>query len=158
MGTLTSLFKDIAVAVEQNEEFVAATFGAAAVLDLVTGLQQACLPMQCSSNVHCGQLIMRDHQRLSWLTYMQSTLRISHCQTCSAILLQVCEQAGTKVLQRYIQWRRLQQLMREISSHSVAKRSNAPAQAALAVDPRQVCAALASISLTPCQTYGVHPL
>ena len=63
-------------------------------------------------------------------------------------MVQVCEQAGTKVLQRYIQWRRLQQLMREISSHSVAKRSNAPAQAALAVDPRQVCVAPAPWFIT----------
>ena len=62
-------------------------------------------------------------------------------------VVQVCEQAGTKVLQRYIQWRRLQQLMREISSHSVAKRSNAPAQAALAVDPRQVCVSPARRSM-----------
>ena len=54
MGTLTSLFKDIAVAVEQNEEFVAATFGGAAVLELVTGLQQACLAVWCSSE-HASQ-------------------------------------------------------------------------------------------------------
>lgn len=50
----------------------------------------------------------------------------------------MCDQAGARLLQRYIQWRRLQQLMREISTLSVAKRSSAPVQASAAVDPRQV--------------------
>ncbi len=44
MGTLSSLFKDIAVAVEENEEFVAASFGPQALLELVAGLQQARRP------------------------------------------------------------------------------------------------------------------
>ena len=35
VGTLTSLFKDIAAAVEENEEFVAASFGQGALLKFV---------------------------------------------------------------------------------------------------------------------------
>ncbi len=51
---------------------------------------------------------------------------------------QLCDQHGTKIMQRYIKFRRLQQLMGEIGTLSVAKRTSAPAQASLAVDPRQV--------------------
>ena len=40
VGTLTSLFKDIAAAVEENEEFVAASFGQGALLKFVAGLQE----------------------------------------------------------------------------------------------------------------------
>ncbi len=37
---LTNLFKDIAVAVDENEEFVRSTFGQDAVVEAITGLQQ----------------------------------------------------------------------------------------------------------------------
>ncbi len=57
--------------------------------------------------------------------------------TC-AMCVQLCDQHGTKIMQRYIKFRRLQQLMGEIGTLSVAKRTSAPAQASLAVDPRQV--------------------
>lgn len=50
----------------------------------------------------------------------------------------MCDQHGTKIMQRYIKVRRLQQLMGEIGTLSVAKRTSAPALASLAVDPRQV--------------------
>lgn len=49
MDRLTNLFKDIAVAVEENEEFVRSTFGQEAVVDAVTGLQQ----VQINLSVSC---------------------------------------------------------------------------------------------------------
>ncbi len=55
-----------------------------------------------------------------------------------ACMWQLCDQHGTKIMQRYIKFRRLEQLMGEIGTLSVAKRTSAPAQASLAVDPRQV--------------------
>ncbi|KAK9907313.1 hypothetical protein WJX75_001280 [Coccomyxa subellipsoidea] len=90
VGTLTNLFKDVAVAVDENEQFVAGTFGPEAAVEAILGLQQ------------------------------------------------LCDQHGTKIMQRYIKFRRLQQLMGEIGTLSVAKRTSAPAQASLAVDPRQI--------------------
>ncbi|EIE27386.1 COG4-domain-containing protein [Coccomyxa subellipsoidea C-169] len=90
VGTLTNLFKDVAVAVDENEQFVSGTFGPEAAVEAILGLQQ------------------------------------------------LCDQHGTKIMQRYIKFRRLQQLMGEIGTLSVAKRTSAPAQASLAVDPRQI--------------------
>ena len=54
------------------------------------------------------------------------------------VLLQLCDQYGAKLLARYVQHRRLQQLISETSTLSHARRTSAPAQATLAVDPRQV--------------------
>ncbi|CAK0785054.1 hypothetical protein CVIRNUC_008259 [Coccomyxa viridis] len=90
VNTLTNLFKDIAVAIDENEGFVGDAFGPEAVLTLVSGLQQ------------------------------------------------LCDQYGAKLLARYVQHRRLQALVSETSALSHARRTSAPAQAALAVDPRQV--------------------
>ena len=42
VNTLTNLFKDIAVAIDENEGFVGDAFGPEAVLTLVSGLQQVC--------------------------------------------------------------------------------------------------------------------
>ena len=50
----------------------------------------------------------------------------------------MCDQFGAKLLARYVQHRRLQQLISETSTLSHARRTSAPAQATLAVDPRQV--------------------
>lgn len=52
--------------------------------------------------------------------------------------MQLCDQYGAKLLARYVQHRRLQALVSETSALSHARRTSAPAQAALAVDPRQV--------------------
>lgn len=40
VGTLTNLFKDIAVAVDENEQFIAGTFGPEATIEATLGLQQ----------------------------------------------------------------------------------------------------------------------
>ena len=42
VNTLTNLFKDIAVAIDENEGFVGDAFGPEAVLTLISGLQQVC--------------------------------------------------------------------------------------------------------------------
>lgn len=55
-----------------------------------------------------------------------------------SMLAQLCDQYGTKLLARYVQYRRLQQLISETATLSHARRTSAPAQATLAVDPRQV--------------------
>ena len=48
MGCLTALFRDIAVAVEEHEPFLAEHFGAASVLEVVAGLQvRGGLRVQC---------------------------------------------------------------------------------------------------------------
>lgn len=54
------------------------------------------------------------------------------------MLAQLCDQYGAKLLARYVQHRRLQQLISETATLSHARRTSAPAQATLAVDPRQV--------------------
>ena len=94
----------------------------------------------CSLSPACNR-----HPGPSWLLNSpHGRLLVTHasvrgaCDPDTLLAEQVCDQGGAKLLQRYIQWRRLQQLMREISTLSVAKRSNAPAQASAAVDPRQV--------------------
>ncbi|CAL5229024.1 g12271 [Coccomyxa viridis] len=90
VNTLTNLFKDIALAIDENEGFVGNAFGPEAVLTLISGLQQ------------------------------------------------LCDQYGAKLLERYVKHRRLQQLISETSTLSHARRTSAPAQATLAVDPRQI--------------------
>ncbi len=40
VNTLTNLFKDIALAIDENEGFVGNAFGPEAVLTLISGLQQ----------------------------------------------------------------------------------------------------------------------
>ena len=40
VNTLTNLFKDIALAIDENEGFVGDAFGPEAVLTLISGLQQ----------------------------------------------------------------------------------------------------------------------
>lgn len=62
-------------------------------------------------------------------------------------LLQLCDQYGAKLLARYVQHRRLQQLISETSTLSHARRTSAPTQATLAVDPRQVLPAPRQICL-----------
>ena len=48
VNTLTNLFKDIAVAVDENVGFVREAFGPEAVLTLISGLQQVCCsPCAC---------------------------------------------------------------------------------------------------------------
>ena len=54
------------------------------------------------------------------------------------MLAQLCDQYGAKLLARYVQYRRLQQLISETATLSHARRTSAPAHATLAVDPRQV--------------------
>ena len=51
---------------------------------------------------------------------------------------QLCDQYGARLLSRYVQHRRLQALISETGALSHARRTSAPAQATLAVDPRQV--------------------
>ena len=59
----------------------------------------------------------------------------------AAGLQRACDEEGTRVLQRFVQLRRLPQLVKEVGSLSAARRS-ADASAAVAppVDPRQACA------------------
>ena len=42
MPVLANLFKDVATAVESNQEFVASTFGPEAVLEVIMELQEEC--------------------------------------------------------------------------------------------------------------------
>lgn len=44
VGTLTNLFKDVAVAVDENEQFVAGTFGPETAVEAILGLQQVLAP------------------------------------------------------------------------------------------------------------------
>ncbi len=44
VGTLTNLFKDVAVAVDENEHFVSGTFGSEAAVEAILGLQQVLAP------------------------------------------------------------------------------------------------------------------
>ncbi|KAK9830013.1 hypothetical protein WJX72_009198 [[Myrmecia] bisecta] len=90
VGTLTDLFKDIAVAVEENEEFLHEAFGADAILDVILGLQQE------------------------------------------------CDAQGTRIVQRFISYRRLPQTMKEISNVSAAKRMEGSADGMAPVDSRKV--------------------
>jgi hypothetical protein len=66
---------------------------------------------------------------------------------------QLCDQYGAKLLARYVRHRRLQQLISETASLSHARRTSSPAQAALAVDPRQARPVYLSASLpaSPCK-------
>ncbi len=47
-GTLTNLFKDIATAVDENEQFIAGTFGPEATVEATLGLQQVLTTCQPS--------------------------------------------------------------------------------------------------------------
>ena len=43
MAAVTALFRDIAVAVEENESFLRDNFGAASIIEVVMGLQVGCI-------------------------------------------------------------------------------------------------------------------
>ena len=47
MAAVTALYRDIAVAVEENEAFLRDNFGAPSIIDVVMGLQVGCSPGLC---------------------------------------------------------------------------------------------------------------
>lgn len=72
--------------------------------------------------------------------FLRDTFGPGAVLAAAAALQRACDEEGTRVLHRFIQLRRLPQLVKEVSSLSAARRS-ADTSAAMAspVDPRQAC-------------------
>eukprot|EP00891_Asterochloris_glomerata_P008941 jgi/Astpho2/8941/Aster-02621 len=89
ISTLTKLFKDIATAVQDNQQWVVDTFGREALLQTVLGLQEE------------------------------------------------CDIQGSRLVQRYIEDRKLERLVHEIGAAGAASRGDTPS-GHMPVDPREV--------------------